>query len=84
MGVRGVLTTLERAAIVETLLPQNLGSGHRKNQDTKKCYETGPELSSGAENTTKMHSKTSPTQLEGSQAPNSDPKNSDLWSGNCL
>jgi hypothetical protein len=65
---------LERAAIVETLLPQNLGSGHHKNQDTKKRYKTGPESSSGAENTTKMHSKTSPTHLERSRGPNSDPK----------
>ena len=65
---------LERAAIVETLLPQKLGSGQSKNQDTKKCHEMGLESSSGAENTTKMHSKTSPTQLEGSRGPNSDPK----------
>jgi hypothetical protein len=33
-------------------MPQKLGSGHRKNQDRKKCHETGLESSSGAENTT--------------------------------
>jgi hypothetical protein len=38
------------------------------------CHNMGLEWSSGAENTTKMHSKTSPTQLEGSRVPNSDPK----------
>jgi hypothetical protein len=68
---------LERAAIAEIFLPLRLCSGHRKNQDTNKCYETGPESSSGAENTT-------PTQLEGSRGPNSDPKNSDLLFGTCL
>jgi hypothetical protein len=53
-------------------------SGHQK------CHETCPELSSGAEKTTKLHSKTSPMQLEGSRGPNSDPKNPDCWSGTCL
>jgi hypothetical protein len=46
------------------------------------CHETDLESSSGAENTTKMHSKTSPTQLEGSRGPNSDPKIRDFHAGN--
>jgi hypothetical protein len=46
------------------------------------CQETGLESSSGAENTTKMHSKTSSTHLEGSRGPNSDPKNRIFSGGN--
>jgi hypothetical protein len=38
-----------------------------KNRCTKKCHQVCQESSSGAENTTKMHNKTSP-------GPNSDPK----------
>ena len=34
---------------------------------TKKSHEMGLESSYGSEHTTKMHSKTSPTQLEGSR-----------------
>ena len=53
-----------------------------KNLRTKKCHEMGLESNSGAENTTKMHSKTSPTHLEGSRGPNSDPKICDVPAGN--
>ena len=52
---------MELAAIVETLLHQNPDSGHHKNPDKNMCYETGPEMSTGAENTTKnAQQKTSP------------------------
>jgi hypothetical protein len=82
--MKGSTLGLKRAAIVETLLPQKLSSGHPKNQDTKKCYEAGPEFSSGAETTTNMCSNTSRTQLEGSRGPNLDPNISNLLPGTCL
>jgi hypothetical protein len=48
----------ERAAIVEALLPRNFRAP--QNPDNNVCYETGPELSSGAENTTKHAQRNEP------------------------
>ncbi len=56
----------ELTAIVDTLLPQKLVSGHHKNPDKNLCYETDPEFSSGAE---KYHQK-----CTAKTSPNSDPK----------
>jgi hypothetical protein len=51
-----------------------LVSSDGKMRCTKKHQEMGLDSSSGAKHTTNMHSKTSPTQLEGSRGPNSHPK----------
>jgi hypothetical protein len=76
--------SLERAAMVETLVPQKLGSGDCKNQDTQQVSQASPESSSGAANTTEMQGKTSPTYLEVSREPNSDPMFFGFGCGTCF
>jgi hypothetical protein len=68
--------------IVDALGVQHVGSRDWKNLHTKTCDDMALESSSGAENATKIHSKTSPTYLEGSRVPNSDPKIRDFSAGN--
>jgi hypothetical protein len=53
---------------------------HKHHHNARYAMKQG--VGSGAENTTNMHSKTSPTQLEGSRGTNSDPKIRDFHAGN--
>jgi hypothetical protein len=49
------------------------GYGKIAKNKTHKCSETGPESSARVAKATKINSKTSPTHVEGSRCPDSDP-----------
>ena len=73
----GSTIRLHRAGIVDAVEAPKVGFLRKQKHAQQKVSRNESRIELQVENTTKMHSKTSPTHLEGSRGPNSDPKISD-------